>query len=199
MPWTDTRPKGGFLLRIQLSANAPGESCRIAPVSLSTYAFRRGHTIPNLSRPSLAKCEPKRPNRFLMSAWAGRLRRHGSVGGHDQSSRSRLVEPAHWPRPSPRLAALKRRISSSRASFFSRSRVSLDSGVSVPRNFSRALPTESLVVSAMVQILHVARQKIAMELTPCQMSHQPTIAEQQSRPSSPAKMVERETSERRSN
>jgi hypothetical protein len=68
-----------------------------------------------------------------------------------QLSQSRLVEPARWSRSSRRLAALKRRISSSRASFFSWSRVVLDLGASVPRNFSRAWPTESLVVSAMAK------------------------------------------------
>ena len=54
-----------------------------------------------------------------------------------------------WRGPRLCLIALKRCVSSSRASIFSSSRVILDLSSSVPRNFSSALPTESLVVSAM--------------------------------------------------
>jgi hypothetical protein len=57
-----------------------------------------------------------------------------------------------WRGPRLCLIALKRCVSSSRASIFSSSRVMLDLGPSVPRNFSSALPTESLVVSAIAII-----------------------------------------------
>src|SRR5262245_17558748 len=59
---------------------------------------------------------------------------------------------AFLPGPRLRLIALKRCASLSRASIFSSSRVILDLGSSVPRNFSSALSTESLVVSAIANL-----------------------------------------------
>src|SRR5262245_64037085 len=57
-----------------------------------------------------------------------------------------------WRGPRLCLIALKRFVSLSRSSIFSSSRVILDLGSSVPRNFSSALPTESLVLSTIANL-----------------------------------------------
>jgi len=61
---------------------------------------------------------------------------------------TRPVEPARWSRSRRCLIALKRCVSSSSVSIFSSSRAIFAFGASLPRSFSSAWPTESLVVSA---------------------------------------------------
>src|SRR4029079_4067345 len=68
-------------------------------------------------------------------------------------AQSRLGSGVFWRGPRLCLILLRRCISSSRASLFSSSRVVLDFGSSVPRNFSSALPTESFVVSAIANLI----------------------------------------------
>src|SRR5262249_9072960 len=80
---------------------------------------------------------------------------HKPQGERTDDSQSRLLAPARWSRSRRRLAALKRRISSFSASVSSSSRCFLDMGASLPRSFSRALPTASFVVLATVISLKI--------------------------------------------
>ena len=64
------------------------------------------------------------------------------------SRSSRPVVPNRWLRSTRSRVALNRRVSSFNASIFSSRRAIFDAGTSAPRSLSRALPTDSFVISA---------------------------------------------------